>query len=123
MKICAAYGVNQFAVCCDYKGYVIKETCAVNETQSPYRGARAARLPVVAAEKDYVRDVVEPAQTFDPESAVSIVRAVRRFLSVPPNSASRLTPRELLEALTADSLPVSTPANAALERRGRNLVQ
>lgn len=37
-------------------------------------------LPVLAGELDYVRDVVEPAETFDPMSAVSISRAVKRFL-------------------------------------------
>ncbi|MCX7187241.1 MAG: glycosyltransferase [Methylophilales bacterium] len=37
-------------------------------------------LPVLASELDYVRDVIEPAETFDPNSPVSIARAVRRFL-------------------------------------------
>ncbi len=40
-------------------------------------------LPVLASELDYVRDVIEPAETFDPESPVSIARAVRRFLKNP----------------------------------------
>ncbi|MBY0579459.1 MAG: glycosyltransferase [Burkholderiales bacterium] len=37
-------------------------------------------LPVLAPELDYVRDVIQPAETFDPNSPVSIARAVRRFL-------------------------------------------
>ena len=37
-------------------------------------------LPVIAPELDYVRDVIQPAETFDPNSPVSIARAVRRFL-------------------------------------------
>ncbi len=37
-------------------------------------------LPILAPERDYVRDVVVPAETFDPDSPVSIARAVRRFL-------------------------------------------
>lgn len=37
-------------------------------------------LPVIAPELDYVRDVIQPVQTFDPNSPVSIARAVRRFL-------------------------------------------
>jgi len=37
-------------------------------------------LPVLASELDYVRDVIEPVETFDPNSPVSIARAVRRFL-------------------------------------------
>lgn len=36
--------------------------------------------PIVAAERDYVRDVCVPVQTFDPESPISIARAVRRFI-------------------------------------------
>jgi len=39
-------------------------------------------LSVLAAELDYVRDVLDPEQTFDPDSAVSIVRAVKRHLGV-----------------------------------------
>lgn len=37
-------------------------------------------LPIIAAELDYVRDVVAPIETFDPCSATSIMRAVVRFL-------------------------------------------
>ena len=37
-------------------------------------------LPVLASELDYVRDVIQPVETFDPNSPVSIARAVRRFL-------------------------------------------
>lgn len=37
-------------------------------------------LPIIASELDYVRDLIEPAETFDPNSPVSIARAVRRYL-------------------------------------------
>jgi glycosyltransferase involved in cell wall biosynthesis len=46
----------------------------------PLLEARVAGLPIVAAERDYVRDVVNPVVTFDPESAMSIQRAVLRHL-------------------------------------------
>jgi glycosyltransferase involved in cell wall biosynthesis len=46
----------------------------------PLIEARQAGLPILASELDYVRDVVDPEQTFDPDSAVSIARAVRRFM-------------------------------------------
>lgn len=46
----------------------------------PLIEARQAGLPVVASELDYVRDVLDPEQTFDPLSARSIARAVKRFL-------------------------------------------
>ena len=46
----------------------------------PLIEAQHQGLPVLAPEADYVRDVCVPSQTFDPLSAVSIARAVRRFL-------------------------------------------
>lgn len=46
----------------------------------PLIEANRAGLPIVSAERDYVRDVVSPAQTFDPESTISIARAVKRHL-------------------------------------------
>lgn len=48
----------------------------------PLIEARQAGLSVLASELDYVRDVIDPEQTFDPESAISIARAVKRFLGV-----------------------------------------
>jgi glycosyltransferase involved in cell wall biosynthesis len=59
----------------------------------PLVEARQAGLPILAAELDYVRDVCEPAETFDPMSSVSIARAVRRSLNqaelpLTPTSAS-----------------------------------
>lgn len=46
----------------------------------PLIEAQQVGLGLVTAELDYVRDVVEPEQTFDPSSAVSIARAVRRSM-------------------------------------------
>lgn len=46
----------------------------------PLMEAAGAGLPILAPEMDYVRDVVVPAETFDPASARSIARAVLRFL-------------------------------------------
>lgn len=48
----------------------------------PLIEARQSGLPVLASELDYVRDVLDPEQTFDPESAVSIARAVKRFMVI-----------------------------------------
>lgn len=70
----------------------------------PLLEARALRVPVLAAERDFVRDVCEPAQTFDPASAVSIAAAVRRFVegAVAPEaryySASDIVERLLFPA-------------------------
>lgn len=37
-------------------------------------------VPTLASELDYVRDLINPVDTFDPNSPISIARAVRRFL-------------------------------------------
>ena len=49
----------------------------------PLIEARCLGLPVLASERDYVRDVIDPEQTFDPSSPISIARAVKRFLGIP----------------------------------------
>lgn len=63
----------------------------------PLLEAQARRLPIVASERDFVRDVVSPRETFDPESTQSIARAVRRFLGQDEPLARILTPAEFLD--------------------------
>jgi glycosyltransferase involved in cell wall biosynthesis len=46
----------------------------------PLIEASRVGLPILAGELDYVRDVCTPQETFDPDSPVSIARAVKRFL-------------------------------------------
>ena len=46
----------------------------------PLLEATEAGIPIIASERDFVRDVAEPAETFDPMSAISIARAVKRFV-------------------------------------------
>ena len=65
----------------------------------PLLEAAACGLPIVAAERDYVRDVVTPVESFDPESAVSIARAARRFLGLPPATVTVLNPSQFLEQI------------------------
>jgi len=62
----------------------------------PLLEAQARRLPIIASERDFVRDVVSPRETFDPESALSIARAVRRFLAQDEPMARILTPAEFI---------------------------
>jgi len=45
----------------------------------PMLEATAFGVPVVASERDFVRDVCTPAESFDPDSPRSIARAVERF--------------------------------------------
>lgn len=48
----------------------------------PLLEAHRLGLPVLAPELDYVRDILDPEQTFDPLSPVSIAKAVKRFMDV-----------------------------------------
>jgi hypothetical protein len=50
----------------------------------------------MAPELDYVREVLDPKQTFDPESPVSIARAVKRFLGVDENPLPLLDAKRFL---------------------------
>lgn len=56
----------------------------------PLLEAEARGLPILAGELDYVRDLVDPAETFDPRSPRSIARAVCRFLKLPPDHDARV---------------------------------
>lgn len=65
----------------------------------PLLEARQAGLPILAGELDFVRDVCEPVQTFDPQSPRSIARAVRRFLGAPEPVLSPQPAASLWQAL------------------------
>ena len=64
----------------------------------PLIEAFQAGLPIVAAELDYVRDVSDPVSTFDPTSAMSIARAVKRHL-YRDTILSPMTSREFLNKI------------------------
>ena len=51
----------------------------------PLIEAESIGLPILASELDYVRDVCSPVETFDPQSEISIARAVKRFLKITQN--------------------------------------
>lgn len=63
----------------------------------PLLEAREHGLPIIAPERDFVRDIVTPCETFDPESARSIARAVRRFLGADEAGLQIRTPAEFLD--------------------------
>lgn len=48
----------------------------------PLIEARSLNIPIIAPELDYVRDVVNPRETFDPNSPTSISRAIMRFFKI-----------------------------------------
>ena len=72
----------------------------------PLLEARAHGLPILAAELDYVRDVLDPVETFDPESPLSIARAVKRFAGRAETRHRLLTPEEFLATIA--TLPETT---------------
>ena len=57
----------------------------------PLIEAHQLNLPLITSESDFVRDIANPSETFDPRSAVSISRAVLRFLEVKSKSDMRTT--------------------------------
>ncbi len=58
----------------------------------PLVEAMSFNVPIIASELDYVRDVCEPIETFDPDSALSIARAIARF------EGFETAPRNICEA-------------------------
>ncbi len=74
----------------------------------PLLEAKACGLAVVASEKDFVRDIIEPDQTFDPESYISIARAVMRHLKFNYNKSQVLSSEEFINKLL-EKTKVSAP--------------
>jgi glycosyltransferase involved in cell wall biosynthesis len=65
----------------------------------PLIEARQMGLPILASELDYVRDVIDPEETFDPNSAVSIARAVKRFMLINEVPLPLSSPRDFLGSI------------------------
>ena len=54
---------------------------------------------IVASEKDFVRDLVDPKETFDPNSSISITRAIKRYLKITDNKIKVKNPREFINTI------------------------
>jgi glycosyltransferase involved in cell wall biosynthesis len=67
----------------------------------PLLEAKQAGLSVIAPELDYVRDSINPEQSFDPHSAVSIARAIKRSLGISEGPAVVLSADEFLSKITS----------------------
>ena len=65
----------------------------------PLLEATALNMPILAPELDYVRDVCEPAQTFNPNSALSISRAIKRYLDIESQNLRILSPNEFWKSI------------------------
>jgi len=71
----------------------------------PLLEAASLGMPILAGELDYVRDIAEPVQTFDPTSSISISRAVGRYLSIGSSKTPVLTPVQFLDGLKTLAQP------------------
>jgi glycosyltransferase involved in cell wall biosynthesis len=68
----------------------------------PLIEAAAAGLPIIASERDFVRDVVDPIESFDPESPLSIARAVKRYLGIGELALPLVSARDFLKSALAE---------------------
>ena len=68
----------------------------------PLIEARQMGLPVIASELDFVRDVLDPEEVFDPTSPRSIARAVKRFLGNAEEALPLVTASVFIERLLKD---------------------
>lgn len=66
----------------------------------PLIEARQENLVILASELDYVRDIVDPEQSFDPHSSMSIARAVKRYMNVKETKLPLLSAIEFTKYLT-----------------------
>lgn len=71
----------------------------------PLVEAAHAKLPILAPELDYVREVCVPTETFDARSPSSIAHAVRRFLQCGKPPAPLSTPSEFMRVVRAGVPP------------------
>jgi len=65
----------------------------------PLIEARRAGLNILASELDFVRDVVDPEETFDPSSPTSIARAIKRYMGVDETYLQLLDAEEFFQEI------------------------
>jgi len=65
----------------------------------PLVEANHYKLPVIASELDYVRDILDPVETFDPNSAKSISRSLKRFLKIKEKKTDIVAPVEFIKSV------------------------
>lgn len=62
----------------------------------PLIEARTCSIDIIASELDYVRELVDPEETFNPDSEVSIARAICRYSSFDYKNISPIETKNLL---------------------------
>lgn len=65
----------------------------------PLVEARRVGIPILASELDYVRDLLDPEESFDPNSALSIARSVKRFLSLSEHRSEIINAYQFIDFL------------------------
>ncbi len=65
----------------------------------PLIEAQKFNLPIIASELDYVRDLIDPDESFDPHSPRSISRSVKRFLAIKEARKPILTSEQLFNEI------------------------
>lgn len=68
----------------------------------PLLEARSLKLPIIAPELDYVREVCCPMETFDPSSSVSLANSVRRFMGINQSPLYIRKPIDFINFLIGD---------------------
>jgi glycosyltransferase involved in cell wall biosynthesis len=63
----------------------------------PLLEAKYLGMPIIASELDYVRELVNPVESFDPNSANSIARAVKRYLGIKSKSLKKRATKDLID--------------------------
>lgn len=62
----------------------------------PIVEANMMGIDVIASELDYVRDMCDPIETFDPSSAISISRAIKRYIGHRDLKTDIIAPQEMI---------------------------
>ena len=66
----------------------------------PLLEAQHYGLDILAPEKDYVRDLVIPNETFDPSSPQSIAHSIKRYLGMPATQAISCNGNQFLQEIS-----------------------
>jgi glycosyltransferase involved in cell wall biosynthesis len=72
----------------------------------PMLEARQMRLGILAPELDYVRDILDPDETFNATSAISIARSVKRYLKIHESRQTVLMPGEFLREIFSAKIDI-----------------
>ena len=65
----------------------------------PLIEARQAGIKIIASEKDFVRDIIDPEETFDPYSPISIARSVKRLLRIETKTINLFKAQAVIDEL------------------------